>query len=397
MPNLIAVGGDASGRSGVQWSWDGNRRPRGAPASIDVLGCAAAGGRLEDAGLNLVRNPRGGVSGSWTASGTGTAIGLATLASPDAGTVFVLSEHTGTTCRMWESFAGSAPSLAQGSQFAARAWYRALNAEAVGSTFSLLLWEMGGASADETAASATGTFSAEWQVATVSGAIQREGRTDLRLFVGTTVGGAVADAEYALTAIQVEAAPTLSTYIDGDLGPGYAWTGTPHASASTREAGSLLGRLPAASGALGGFALWLRPMWPDSDVTPRTVLDWRGATDRRLRLRFEDGAWRLRWRSADVTDEVAVASSHAADEEVRLFAWWSPGEVGLEVDGVAAVTPRTGPPPRMVDALVSLGADVEGGAHADVVAGPWVWAGRPLRAADRAVLARMPDPTRWRP
>lgn len=261
----------------------------------------------------------------------------------------------------------------------------------------MLLWEVGGPQADEVSVSTTGTFSAEWQVATISGAIQREGRTDLRLFVGTTVGGAAAGAEYALTAIQVEAAPTLSTYIDGDLGPGYAWTGTPHASASMREAGSLRGRLPAASGALGGFALWLRPMWPGASGTPRTVLDWRGATDRRLRLRFEDGAWRLRWRSGDVTDEAAVAATHAADAPVRLFAWWTPREVGLEVDGVAAVAPRTGAPPSMVDALVSLGADLEGGAHADVVAGPWVWAGRPLRAADRAVLARMPDPARWRP
>ncbi|GMU39841.1 MAG: hypothetical protein AMXMBFR23_07070 [Chloroflexota bacterium] len=394
MTRVVLAGG---GASKLEVAWNAGRRALTPRGSLALLGAAASTGRLEASGVNLVRNPRAGISGSWSPSGTGTVIDPVELASPEAASAFTLYGHSGTTCRMSDSVAGTSPSLVQGAPFSARAWYRALNEEAVGSTFSLLLWEMGGAHGDETTVSATGTFTEEWQVATMSGAIQREGRTDLRVFAGTTVGGAAAGAEYALTAIQVEAAASLSSYIDGDLGAGYAWTGTPHASASTRAAGSLRGRVPAASAAAGGIALWLRPMWPGSAVTPRTVLDWRGASDRRLRLRHEDGEWRVGWRSGETLDEAVVTAGHATDGAVRLFAWWTPREVGLEVDGVAAGTPRTGAPPAMADALVSLGADLEGGAHADVAAGPWVWAGRPLRAVDRAVLARTPDPLRWRP
>lgn len=38
--------------------------------------------------------------------------------------------------------------------------------------------------------------------------------------------------------MQLEQAARPSTYIDGSLGPGYAWTGTAHASTSTRSAGT---------------------------------------------------------------------------------------------------------------------------------------------------------------
>ncbi|MDO9444548.1 MAG: hypothetical protein Q7K37_04470 [Dehalococcoidia bacterium] len=253
---------------------------------------------------------------------------------------------------------------------------------------------MGGASPDEGTV-VTAMFSAEWQVATIDRQIARVDRTDLRLFAGTSVGEAVAGAEYGLTAIQAEAAVSLSTYIDGDLGEGYAWTGTPHASASTRAAGSLAGRLPAADPARGGVALWLRPMWAGASTVPRTLLDWRDDAGRRLRLRHEDGDWRLEWTSGAAADAAVVAASHAADGDVRIFAWWTPSVLALEVNGVLSVTPRTGSPPPMRDALVSLGADVSGGAHIDAVVGPWVWVNRPLSALDRAVLARTARPTAW--
>lgn len=90
-----------------------------------------------------------------------------------------------------------------------------------------------------------------------------------------------------------------------------------------------------------------------------------------------------------------VAASHAADGDVRIFAWWTPSALALEVDGVLSVTPRMGSPASMRDALLALGADVGGGANIDAVVGPWVWVNRPLSALDRAVLARTSRPAAW--
>lgn len=363
------------------------------PVGAGVLG---TGRGLESARHNLVRNPRAMNTGSWSPGGSGTVIGTAPETGVgDAHHAFVLSGHSGTTARMSDTIAGSAPTLAQGTPFAARVWFRALNPAAVGTEFTTILWEMGGASSDEASAVTIATFTEDWQVATVSGAILRTGRTDLRLFVGTTVGEAVVGAEYGLTAIQAEAAASLSSYIDGDLGEGYAWTGTPHASASTRAAGSLAGRLPSVDPVRGGMALWLRPMWAGVSTVPRTLLDWRGDASRRLRLRHEDGDWRLEWTNGAVEDAAVVAASHGADGDVRIFAWWTPSVLALEVNGVLSVTPRTGTPPSMQDALVSLGADVGGGAHIDAVVGPWVWVNRPLNALDRVVLACTSRPASW--
>jgi len=405
MPQLQAIKTGAGAPRAALLRWDGRAtRPFDAtvgcvmPEGATPRGASFghSGRRLERDGANLVGNPRGSGTATWIPGGAGTGLSsISDAGAPDCATALLLSGQTGTTARMSCSISASAPSLDQGAPFSARVWFQAQNAAAIGTPFQVVLWETGGSSADEACAISTATFTEDWQVATVSGAILRTGRTDLRLFVGTTVGEAVVGAEYGLTAIQAEAAASLSSYIDGDLGEGYAWTGTPHASASTRAAGSLTGRLPSADPVRGGMALWLRPMWAGASTVPRTLLDWRGDAGRRLRLRHEDGDWRLEWTNGAVEDAAVVAASHGADGDVRIFAWWTPSVLALEVNGVLSVTPRTGTPPSMRDALVSLGADVGGGAHIDAVVGPWAWVNRPLNALDRVVLARTSRPALW--
>lgn len=84
----------------------------------------------------------------------------------------------------------------------------------------------------QTATTQTGTW--ERIVATGTPAT-----TTLRVVVYS--GGTPAAGEaYYVDGVQVEASDYASTYCDGDQGPGYAWTGTPHASTSTRAISSLV-------------------------------------------------------------------------------------------------------------------------------------------------------------
>ena len=64
-----------------------------------------------------------------------------------------------------------------------------------------------------------------------------------------------------IDAVQVEPGVDASTYIDGSLGAGYAWTGTPNNSSSTRTTGHRL------SGQLGTVP---------TTISPSSYRDWRG-------------------------------------------------------------------------------------------------------------------------
>ena len=53
------------------------------------------------------------------------------------------------------------------------------------------------------------------------------------LYLGRSASGSAG--EYFFDCVQVEASSFATSYLDGSLGTGYAWTGTPHASTSTRN------------------------------------------------------------------------------------------------------------------------------------------------------------------
>jgi hypothetical protein len=81
-------------------------------------------------------------------------------------------------------------------------------------------------------------------------------------------------------AIQLEAKSYPTPYCDGSLGPGHAWTGTPHASTSTRAAAHLV-YPKAISEEEGTIAFWAyRDSWalPTLDTFPRLYQSGPGTT-----------------------------------------------------------------------------------------------------------------------
>jgi len=101
---------------------------------------------------------------------------------------------------------------------------------------------------------------------------------------------------YHLDAVQFEKSAFATSYIDGSLGTGYAWTGTAHASTSTRAATTA--NLDAHCGLLSdnntvSFALWIQAQYDADDANwpcganQAYIMDYRGADNaNRTLLRF---------------------------------------------------------------------------------------------------------------
>jgi len=81
----------------------------------------------------------------------------------------------------------------------------------------------------------------EWQLVSVTiAAWTGSGSTTLiEIRVGAQSEFEVGDKIY-IDAVQVEEKPYVTPYCDGSLGPGHEWSGTPHASTSTRETATLI-------------------------------------------------------------------------------------------------------------------------------------------------------------
>lgn len=154
---------------------------------------------------------------------------------------------------------------------------------------------------------------------------------------------------FYIDAAQLEVGERATSYCDGSLGEGYAWTGTPHASASTRAAGAL--SLPGAPVAVarGGLFAWLRPSWPADDGATRTLLHRQSGAGEAWRVGFDptEDAWVMELVGAEVATSVRVPSSHAVDADVFLAAGWDERHLWLSDGGTTSLAPLAGPPPAI--------------------------------------------------
>jgi len=382
----VPVGFGAAGRRELAY-WSGRgpvRTPRGlVPVTITgperyVPGARGNALLVERATTNLVSNPRGGGgSGApWLLDGTGAT--LTAISDPTAphGTALRLAGHSGTIARAYESIEAAAPSLTQGTPFAVRFLARALNATAEGAPLHARLWEIGGASGAAVTASVTSVFTDEWVSHEFIGEIQATGRTELQILLGAPYGGAAVGAEYGLTDIKVEPAPESTSYLDGDLGTGFAWTAAAHASPSTRlatsaQTGGLLG-------STGCVVLRCRPSWASVSLGHRTLFE-----SGTLRLGFDgEGHWTL--EDGSVTTQVDAA--HVAGDDLVLFAGWDPRSLRLALnigaEETAIRSERVGP------AEWRVGSGEGGSEEVDGAVGPLTWLNAWPTFPDRVRLVR---------
>jgi hypothetical protein len=137
--------------------------------------------------------------------------------------------------------------------------------------------------------------------------------------------------------VQVEAQGYATTYCDGDQGYGYSWSGTPHASRSSRTAtglavpvGGNLDMLSSQSGSLvmwlqlpydggGAWGLWGR-IWEYGDWSSPITADW-------IATHFDedgDGITTAIYRANDesIRDTGWQSVSYAADDWIMLAVAW---------------------------------------------------------------------------
>jgi len=210
--------------------------------------------------------------------------------------------------------------------------------------------------------------------------------TVARVFV-ETASAQVATIEAG--AWQFEPGPHPTAYLDGSMGAGFAWAGTPDQSASTRSAGRL--SLPARpfSAVRGGVALWWRPDHAAAFTRDR-VLFRLPAGAGALELRHVTASNRFRFISPGASVEVD-APSFAAGGDLLLSASWTRDVITVGAGEVAAAAAR-GLGPWAATGRMDLGSTGQespaAGLHADGAVGPVWWFDGPPRPEVIRTLAR---------
>lgn len=146
-------------------------------------------------------------------------------------------------------------------------------------------------------------------------------------------GGETHDADGASIVLD-ETEPT--SYLEGTLGEGYAWTGATRVSSSTRAAGRLTLPAGAIDTVRGSAIAWLRPAWPGYATAEHVVFELAGGPSRSLSLAHSEGAWRLAAAGAGATAEVSIAATHPLVEWVCVAATWGRTTLTLHLDGERA-------------------------------------------------------------
>ena len=205
---------------------------------------------------------------------------------------------------------------------------------------------------------------------------------------------------FRVDGVQLEARGYASSTLDGSLGSGYAWTGTAHASTSTRAASRVRAPSWALDARRGAAAVWARPAWGSggAPAAPRPLRVAPSANEV-LELRFDDGTGRWRFDSTHggATDSVSSAvDSFPGGVSKVVVASWDEGSIAISVDGGMPVTAaRAAGVPVLGATTVDLGSLDGSSGHLDGVIGPVAVFDRPLTPAELAVVGRLARPLGW--
>jgi hypothetical protein len=239
----------------------------------------------ERATTNLVTNPSFEVDTTgWTASSTTVArVTTDGFIGSACATVTLTADSTAAHARVAHTISGATT----GRVFTGSVYVKAATASDVGETCGVLIGEIGGAAADAYSAFGTVILTTTWQRVEKTYTLVEDDRTSVRLLVyPSRVGGLTGDA-ILLDAAQLEELAIATSYADGTLGTGYAWTGTAHASTSTRSLSytDLDALVPLVSGAATvTHSVWVKANYDaDADwpcgANSAIVADYRGADD----------------------------------------------------------------------------------------------------------------------
>lgn len=209
----------------------------GAPVVADGYGAlrwrdADLAGRqcalVEEAGMNLLPNPSFEVDlTGWTQRGAGTTTSQVT-ADAIAGSASI--EIVGATDTSGITSANSSVTVAQNDVMTATAYMGRRDGPSLGLSVGIIEWTSGGGYLAGSASTPAVPID-YWERRQHTRTIASPTSARASLYTTTNAVGAMT---WVVDATQLERADHASSYIDGSLGDGYAWLGTPHNSASTR-------------------------------------------------------------------------------------------------------------------------------------------------------------------
>jgi Tfp pilus assembly protein PilF len=137
---------------------------------------------------------------------------------------------------MQGSYSGGVPAFDTSVDYVVSAWYKLEDLPPGGNVRFMAYW-MGGSHSDVSANVTVGASEADgWHQVSAVLTPDYNDRTDAGFYM--RIEGATADGQsFLLDGFQIERGQDYPTsYCDGDQGDGYSWSGTPHASISTRTA-----------------------------------------------------------------------------------------------------------------------------------------------------------------
>jgi hypothetical protein len=210
--------------------------------------------QIGEATTNVVTNPsfETGVA-YWTWYNT-----AATRSSADS--------YVGEYCAVLESDtvgnpyiynAGTGLTVSAGTTWTFTAWVKAGTSSAVGKTVQINLREAGGAAGAATTTTSA-TLTDEWQRVAVTRTIVEADRTAINHWI--YMANVTAGPKMLVDAVQLEQKAYATPYCDGSMGNGHSWSGTAHASTSSRTVSALSypigGNIQAA---FGTIIMWIYP------------------------------------------------------------------------------------------------------------------------------------------
>jgi hypothetical protein len=232
------------------------------------------------------------------------------------------------------------------------------------------------------------TLTDAWRRFAISRTLLAGGSTNVTLDVVTTGQQA---ATFWLDAAQLEQKAYATSYADGSLGPGYAWSGTAHASTSTRAATTVKGDETARiDPQRGAVALWFYRETDTGGSQFFLNVGDLGAGKDRVGLRLSSGdALLSEWTSNGGAVKTTIRAGATATG-AWLFAYgeWDGMATAVAI-GTEAPTPgtRDAPSGNLSSANdLNVGTSTSATGHLDGRIGPAMIFDRPLTAAERTAL-----------
>ena len=267
---------------------------------------------IDEATTNLVTNPSFETNTTgWAAQGSFTivqssvrgyagtkSLRVVATSTTDGGTVFSLAVTNGTTYTVQ-----------------AMVWIETLKSGSVVQLLNTLGVGLTSVTGFNVSTSTTGRW------VRLVGSYTATSTGTVNFYVHSSGGVAVGDA-WTVDAVQVEAKAYPTSYCDGSLGSGYAWTGTAHASTSTRAAGAVAWSTTASPGGVT-LAAWCRVGSNGSTPKATALAALTGASNRlMLRIGIGTTSGASAYNGTSVAQPTPASTSATAGDLVFVAATW---------------------------------------------------------------------------